>query len=297
MRLGLILLVLPAACATTGSTPQYAKQWPKACKKLKDRLRSPAASARSVPLPPREAERDPWMISLGSLSASLPEDRYVLSVSRSGRSGESLSILLRAAQQMVLLIKDPPSPPLEDVFAKVGQLAPGQQAKKHTLKLFGKAPTVHDLAEMGYQHSPDELSCSAKTADREIPVAISLILKDSGHWAEKVFWAEEIPGLVYFGDRGQRCLVEARPHDGTADYFVTYTTSDRKGCEARLKRFRLVKGGKDQGPEWIEALGRAVRNPGDLANWESLHRALVSANAPVESIRSVMKLIEAARTP
>jgi hypothetical protein len=237
------------------------------------------------------------MISLGSFAASLPEDRYVISVNRSGKSGESLSILLRAAQQMVLLIKDPPSPPLEDVFAKVGQLAPGQQAKKHTLKLFGKAPTIHDLTELGYQHAPAELSCSASKADQEIPIAISLILKDSSQSAEKVFKSKEVPGLVYFGDRGKRCMVEARPHDSTADYFVTYTTSDRERCEARLGQFCLEKGGKDQGPLWIEALGKAIRGPEDPANWEALHRALISANAPAESIQSVMKIIEEARTP
>lgn len=198
---------------------------------------------------------------------------------------------------MVLLIKDPPSRPMKDIFAQVGHFAPAEDEENHTLKLFGRHPTIHDLTEMGFQNTPAKLSCRVQKADQEIPIAISLILKATAQWAEKVFKIKDLPGFIFFGNQGERCTVEARPHDSTADYFVTYTTPNRKRCEARLRRFRIVKGGKDHGPPWLEALGKAIRGPEEAANWASLHKALSSAHAPAESLRSIMKIIQQVTKP
>jgi len=277
--------------------------WPEACQKIRARLDPATAGQRARRLPPRAIPPDPWTLHLGSFGVTLEQDDYLLEVNRSGKG--SLSALLEASGRQVLVIRDPPEAPLDDVFAMEGDLVPTAARRAWTNELFGSPPTSFELVRMGYRHTLDELTCKATRAKTEIPIALGLILKETGHWAEQVYdlgglgapqeSASGSSGLLLLGQRGERCVVEIQVRDRAASTYVTHLSGERQPCIERAARVQIRSDLKPAGPPWLSALGRALVQP-EAGHWRSLREELVRAGAPQESVASVEAMLEGAGT-
>jgi len=261
----------------------FEARWPRACQKIRARLDPAVAGQRARPLPPRAIPPDPWTLVLGSFGVTLSKDRYVLKVRRSGKG---LTALLETPTRKVLVIRDAAEAPLTDVFAMAGEVVPSAARQARTRELFGAAPTSFELVRMGYGHGLDDLRCEVERAATEIPIAVGLVLKGTGHWAEEVYTLDPVPGLLLLGKRGDRCMVEIQVQDRSASTIVTHVSNDRQPCMERAARVQIRAGLEPAGPPWLLALGQALLQP-TKAHWQSLRAEMVRARAPRDSVASV----------
>ena len=93
----------------------------------------------------------------------------------------SLTMLHRAKGELVLIGPMIGDAPMPDVFARVGAgAADSAAAEDFTRRLFGKAPNLFDLQEVGYSRSAADFTCDPGDLHVAIRDAVALVLKVSG---------------------------------------------------------------------------------------------------------------------
>jgi len=236
MRLALILMLSCAvtACGTSSSDSEKKPeskppatapaQW-EGCRELKAKL-SDAADVVFTPHAKLAKGGPVWTVRFLDLFVFVPQADY--EVSKRADSG-SVSTILKADGYTISFIKDPPLETQDDMFQIVGK-GRTDEGTAATTRLFGKAPTLHDLALLGYQHTRADLTCAAERRDQEAGIAAALALKSTAGPGELVSVHRDRSGLddiVYVRRTPEGWSWEAQISTSDASYLLTVRTSAR----------------------------------------------------------------------
>ena len=222
-----------------------------------------------------------------------------------GQSGEgqyvfSLKGNLKGQPVKILIGRSLSSAPMEDVFAGQNPDGGNQESgsswgKALTQTLFGGPVKNSDLVDLGYRHTPADLSCAPQNWQKEMPIQMGLVLK-----------AIPIPGgetkAIYEIDRG---VVMQNVQDSQETWRAQWD-ADGFSSDAII---RLPPGhpygplglavGQPQAapnpPQWLGALEIALAKP-ERQNWLALVAALKQAGMPEKNVKAVQTIADRNRS-
>jgi hypothetical protein len=265
------------------------------CSELRDRLEPSTANLTFSKLPAAGPPPPTWRLRAGEVSLAIPEGDYEILPARS--SEQSTTLVLRGAgDRLVLIVRDPPDEPMEDVFLRVGELSSGA-AKEDTARLFGGAPTSHDLEVLGFRHTLADLTCDAAREEQERPIAIALSLKAVEGPGELVsvhhdtYGRGDVARLIRMRDG--RWMWEIRFSTDEATYLISL----RAGSETEIRRIPAatrIEDASDQppeGPPWLALLSAAMADPAAAGPWQALETWLAANQASAKSLEAVRSML------
>lgn len=264
------------------------KKW-EGCEEIKERLVSETITFSEANY---TGTAETWAFPFAGLDVRVPTGEYEVLPSV---GPESVSLLLNSPEARVLLIADPPSEPIEDIFQQVG-VEPTMEGRKRTQEMFGGAPTLHQLIVKGYQHLPSELTCEASRADEEVPIAAAMMIARVGGPGELLAIHHDrrsMGEIAFFRKKGDADDVwyewEVWVPTDKYWYITNYHARDRDRVEA-VAANGLIGAAEGQVPTWLELLSKAAAYPNDTAGWRALHEELSKQGASEKSLRKIAEL-------
>ena len=272
-----VLLHGLAACSRSVDEAKPAK-WP-GCSELRAKIDGTASDLVLSELTLAD-DGHPWKARLGDLVVAIPEGEYDVSPRRDEGQLTSLMLSSPGGEPRIMIIRDLPAEPIEDIWQKVD--GPSSEAGIiDTTELFGGPSTAHDLSVMGYQYSPADLSCDVANADREraIAVALSLTSTDGPGELEAVYHDAFGGGELAFLSRHDagRWRFEAQLPTHDAFYYVTLHASSEEKARNLASGLRL-SGFDDvtmpEKPSWLRLLWKAAADGASEESWRALVESL-----------------------
>ena len=157
IRFGVLswLLILPSLCLADATV---AEMWPHKCKELKQKyLTDPVLKITFSKKPVVKASVDSWYLDWQGLVLPLPQTQYdTIAISRDAEGNHAI-YLGNAKKNISLTLQQHP-------------------ANSETLHSGNREMTRSELTLLGYEKTPDDLSCQAGSWQQEAPVADALII-------------------------------------------------------------------------------------------------------------------------
>gem|GEM_PF-1821348 len=292
----LVMGVLSGCASLSGQPVTDPAAWPGRCEALRrDLEKDPSAAVVATPRPDRSYSVPYWVLVVDGVSIPIPPVPYRdIRVLRAGFSRGLPTVVLVGAEPptAVSLTSMPPPPPYEDLFALAGE-DPTDEGRALTKRLFG-GPVKHDrLLEIGYAGRPADLTCRPENREKEIPLAVALILKTVGNPLEEVH--EGIAGrrgwMTLTTEKGEAVRWQATlPANGRWLLIDVRTAAGGPFRDAGLAvgRNDMVRAlGR---PSWLAALAAVLDDPENGRLWEVLADALAKADFPPESVGRVRQM-------
>jgi hypothetical protein len=293
----LLLVVLLAGCAGTPVrlADDPAAVWPGRCETIRgDLLAEPSARVTVAPRPAGSGSTPYWVIVVDGLPAPVPPLRYrdVLVAPSPFPGGIPTVVLAGEDGSTAVTISSLAAPAAyEDLFAMVGE-GPTPEGRALTRRLFG-GPVAHErLLEAGYAGRPEDLTCRPEHWEREIPLAVALILKASEGGLEAAY--EGIGGrrgwVTRSAGRGNTVLWQATL-PGAERWIILGV---RVNADGPFRDAGLAFGRPDMvraagRPVWLAPLAAVLDDPRNGELWKVLAEALEAAGFPEESVARIRR--------
>lgn len=285
-------IATPVLQARTTSTGFERAVWQGRCRELKRSLsQQPELNLTYQARPAKVVIQSSWQMLWFGTRVPIPAVNYSEVVVTGSPQERVVFMIGKLNGKLVRVILDRNADALvDDVFATV-ENSSSKDGKAITNQLFGGAVKLSQLRDLGLRHTPADLSCVAARWQKEVPIALSLILKGVASPNSKA-------SAVYEIDRGQASLSHLTDSDSwQADWTDGIFLSQ---VHLRLPKAHsygdlgLGVGRTDwqvakNPPKWLNALETAIAKP-ERANWQALTAAMKQAGMSEKSIKSVQEI-------
>jgi hypothetical protein len=272
--------------------------WQERCQELKRSFaQQPELNLTYQSLPAKVAVQSSWQLLWLGKRVPIPVANYSQVIVNGSHQDRSVIMTGTHNGKLVrIVLSRHVDAPIEDIFATAEQGA-SDEGKAITKQLFGGSVRLSKLWDLGFRHTPANLSCSTARWQQEVPIAIALTLKGVG-------LPQGSDLAVYAIGRGQ------------ANFSITSDTEVWRvdwveGTSGGQVYMRLPKGhaygqlglGVEQKawqvaqgqPRWLNALETAIANP-ERSNWLALATELKRAGMSAKSVKSVEAIADKATT-
>ncbi len=275
--------------------------WPQKCQQLKQTLaKEPGINLTYQPQLETVTIPSSWQLHWFGRQVPIPAIEYADVVVMQGKSDYVLLLTGKGDYEntKVLLGKFPNFEPMVNIFAALSvsgkdtaQTSPEGIAL--TNQLFGGPVDSGELFDLGYRHTLDDLTCSHKDWQQEVPIAISLMMKEISTpvGTPKVAYDMK-PGILTLSREQAGDKWWSRWQDD--NYYADMLLHLPKGHEHGALGLAMARGdwpiAKDT-PQWLTQLEIAIADP-NRSNWQALATALKAAEMSEKSVQQVQKLID-----
>lgn len=275
--------------------------WPQKCQQLKQTLaQEPGINLTYQPQSETVAIPSSWQLNWFGRPVPIPAIEYADVVVMQGKSDYVLLLTGKGDHEntKVLLGRFPNFEPMVNIFAALSvsgkdtaQTSPAGIAL--TNQLFGGPVDSGELFDLGYRHTLDDLTCSRKGWQQEVPIAISLMMKEISTPAGTPKVAYDMkPGILTLSREQTGDKWWSQWQDG--DYYADMLLHLPKGHEHGELGLAMGQGNwpiaKDT-PQWLTRLEIAIADP-NRSNWQALATALKAAEMSDKSVQKIQKLID-----
>jgi hypothetical protein len=263
--------------------------WQGRCRELKRSLsQQPELNLTYQARPAKIAIQSSWQILWFGKRVPIPAANYSEAIVTGSLQERSVVMKGKLNGKLVRVILSRHTDTIiDDVFATAADSST-KDGKAITNQLFGSAVKLSQLQDLGFRYTPADLSCAAARWQKEVPVAIALILKG-------VASPNSTASAVYEIDRGQATLSQLPDADSWQAGWTDGTFLSQVYLQLPKAHpygdLGLGVGRADwqvaQGqPKWLNALETAIAKP-ERGNWQALAIALKQAGMSEKSVKSV----------
>jgi hypothetical protein len=267
--------------------------WATSCQELKQSLsQEPILNLTYQEPPTNLAIQSSWELDWFGQRIPIPSVTYseVLVIKSKENDSYTVSIKgeINSKRVKLLLGRQIDVEPIDDIFAtfsaKESTTIISPEGKELTKKLFGGPIEISQLTDLGYRHTPADLTCERERWQTEIPISIALILKNIG--------MENNAKAVYQIDRGQAIETQQKTENiwivqwDEGQFFSNFQLWTPKdsiysvlGLGVGKKNWQTVS----ERPLWLKALETALANP-KPSNWKNLQIELKKAGMSQKSL-------------
>jgi hypothetical protein len=139
-----------------------------------------------------------WAFTYRGVRVALPVAAYDRASVTRGPNGWEAT-LHDSASHVLAMFLTIPDPPMADVWASAGvggEVFPTAEGEVLTTTLFGGPVTLARLIDLGYQHTPRDLTCAPEAWRTELAAWLVLVLKAVATPAGEVYRAPSGPGWI-----------------------------------------------------------------------------------------------------